>query len=67
MRLVRCKKTLTVCLLCVASLSAQLVFAQKEKREPLTSAEIEQIREAGVDPVKAASTGNKNNKGWAAR
>lgn len=38
---------IAVLLLCVSSL-----FAQKEKREPLTEAEIEQIREAGIDPVE---------------
>jgi len=27
------------------------LYAQKEKREPLTSAQIEQIREAGIDPA----------------
>jgi hypothetical protein len=45
MRFKRCTKALIVCLLCASSLAAQ-----KEKREPLTSAEIEQIREAGIDP-----------------
>lgn len=34
-----------VCLFCVVPL-----FAQKEKREPLTGAQIEEIREAGIDP-----------------
>ena len=31
-------------------MAAALVPAQKEKREPLTEAQIEQIREAGIDP-----------------
>jgi hypothetical protein len=50
MRFQRCTKTLILCLLCAAALSAQTLLAQKDKREPLTSAEIEQIREAGIDP-----------------
>jgi len=33
-----------------ASVLTQPLLAQKEKREPLTEAELEQIREAGVDP-----------------
>jgi hypothetical protein len=33
------------CLLCAATLPAQ-----KEKREPLTSAQVEQVREAGIYP-----------------
>ncbi len=35
------------CLVCVA-----LLRAQKQQHEPLTSAQIEQIREAGIDPVE---------------
>jgi len=45
MRFKRCTTILAVCLL-----SACTLIAQKEKREPLTSAEIEEIREAGIDP-----------------
>jgi hypothetical protein len=41
----RCFSAVLVCLL----LSAPLL-GQKEKREPLTEAQIEQIREAGIDP-----------------
>jgi len=39
-----------VCLLTAASLSAPLC-AQKEKREPLTQDQFDQIAEAGIDPV----------------
>jgi hypothetical protein len=39
-----------VCLLAAAPLFAYPLFAQKEKREPLNEAQIEQIREAGIDP-----------------
>lgn len=39
----------SVLLACVAF--CQIVFAQKEKREPLTGPEIEQIREAGIYPA----------------
>lgn len=35
------------CLLCVAPLRAQ-----KQQHEPLTSAQVEEIREAGIDPVE---------------
>jgi hypothetical protein len=31
------------------------LFAQKQKREPLTEAQIEEIREAGIDPNKRVS------------
>jgi len=41
----RCVAAVLACLLVSA-----LLPAQKEKREPLTSAEIEQIRESGTDP-----------------
>ena len=37
-------------LLFLVALFASLAVAQKEKREPLTEAQIEDIREAGVDP-----------------
>lgn len=36
---------IALCLLC-----SQPLLAQKQKREPLTEAQIEQIREAGIDP-----------------
>jgi hypothetical protein len=35
-----------------ASLAATPLWAQKEKRDPLTGPQIEQIREAGIDPVE---------------
>ena len=41
----RCSVAILLCLISVAPL-----FAQKEKREPLTGAQIEEIREAGIDP-----------------
>lgn len=40
---------LMLCLFCVAL--AATVWAQREKREPLTGVEIEKIREAGIYPV----------------
>src|ERR1039457_6976856 len=45
MRWMRCFAAVVVCLL-----GARLLPAQKEKREPLTGAQIEQIREAGIYP-----------------
>ena len=45
MRGMRCLVAIVVCLISTAPL-----LAQKEKREPLTGAQIEQIREAGIDP-----------------
>ena len=45
MRPIRCLSAILVCLFLAAPL-----LAQKEKRQPLTEAEIEQIREAGIDP-----------------
>jgi len=45
MRWIRCFAAVVVCLL-----GATLLPAQKEKREPLTGAQIEQIREAGIYP-----------------
>lgn len=45
MRLLRCVFTMLVCVLWLFPL-----FAQKERREPLTGAQIEEIREAGIDP-----------------
>jgi len=41
---------LLVLLLLATPLCAQPLLAQKDKREPLTEAEIEQIREAGIFP-----------------
>jgi hypothetical protein len=49
MRPIRCFVPILVCLFVCLFLAAPLL-AQKEKREPLTEAEIEQIREAGVYP-----------------
>ncbi|MGD0737009.1 MAG: hypothetical protein ABR976_17895 [Terracidiphilus sp.] len=37
-------------ILVVCLLAALPLFAQKEKREPLTGVQIEEIREAGIDP-----------------
>jgi hypothetical protein len=45
MRLIRCLFAVLVCLVLAAPLAAQT-----NKRAPLTEAEIEQIREAGIDP-----------------
>jgi len=45
MRPIRCFAPILVCLFCAVPLHAQL-----EKREPLTEAQIEKIREAGIDP-----------------
>jgi hypothetical protein len=42
---IRCFAPILVCLFCAIPLHAQL-----EKREPLTEAQIEKIREAGIDP-----------------
>jgi hypothetical protein len=42
---IRCFAPILVCLFCAVPLQAQL-----EKREPLTEAQIEKIREAGIDP-----------------
>jgi len=42
----RCLAAILVCLFVAAPLSAQ-----KEKPEPLTEAQIEEIREAGIDPA----------------
>jgi hypothetical protein len=45
MRLMRCFAAILVCLLLAAPLRAQ-----KDKREPLTEAQIDQVRGAGIDP-----------------
>ena len=45
MRTLRCSAAILICLLCAAPLRSQ-----QEKREPLTEAQIEQIREAGDEP-----------------
>ena len=45
MRPIRCLSAVLFCLILAAPL-----HAQKDKRQPLTEAEIEQIREAGIDP-----------------
>jgi hypothetical protein len=44
-----------VCLALVAPLLAQPLRAQKDKPEPLNEKEIEQIREAGIDPNERVS------------
>lgn len=54
MRFQRCTTILTVCLLFTTTL-----IAQKQKREPLTGAEVEQIREAGIDPEARMSLYHK--------
>jgi hypothetical protein len=46
MRRVHCLVSILFCLLVAAPL-----FAQKDKPEPLTEAQIEEIREAGIDPT----------------
>jgi hypothetical protein len=46
----RCGAAILVCVLYVAPL-----LAQQDKREPLTEAQIEQIREAGTDPDERVS------------
>jgi hypothetical protein len=43
----RCVFAIFICFFCTFNLSAQ-----KEKREPLTEAQVEQIREAGIDPME---------------
>jgi len=48
--LIRCAATILSCLLLAAS-----AHSQKEKREPLNEAQIEEIREAGIDPNKRVS------------
>jgi hypothetical protein len=50
MRPVRCYTAILICLLFAAPLPAQ-----KEKREPLTEAQIEQIREAAIYPDERVS------------
>ena len=47
MQEIRCCAAILACLFCAVPL-----HAQKEKREPLTGAQIEQIREAGIDPTE---------------
>jgi len=49
-RSIRCATAIFVSLLLVAS-----AHPQKEKREPLTGPQIEEIREAGIDPNKRVS------------
>lgn len=78
MRAVRCSVVTLVCLLCALPLAAQ-----RRSRDPLTPAQIEQIREAGIYPVERVKlyTGFVNDhidtikglaarahsRGWAAR
>jgi len=51
MRRVRRLAAVLLCLVLASPLLAQPLFGQKEKREPLTGAEVEQIREAGIYPT----------------
>ena len=54
MRSMRCVAAILACLLLAAPLRAQ-----KNKREPLTDAQIDQIRDAGIDPnQRVVSTRN---------
>jgi hypothetical protein len=47
MRVLRRSAVVLACIFCACPL-----LAQQEKRDPLSGAEIEQIREAGIDPVE---------------
>lgn len=47
MRALRCFALILACFLAAAPLRAQ-----KQKREPLTDAQVEEIREAGIDPAE---------------
>lgn len=49
-RLLSLVRTMVCCSLAVLLLQ-EASYAQKEKREPLTEAQVEQIREAGIDPI----------------
>jgi hypothetical protein len=51
----RCRKAMLVFLFFATSLLAHPLLAQKEMREPLTEVELEQIREAGIDPNQRVS------------
>jgi hypothetical protein len=42
---------IVICCSIAAVLTQSSAFGQKEKREPLTEAQVEQIREAGIDPT----------------
>ncbi len=50
MRLPRFFFGLLLCAACTSSAFVQPILAQKEKREPLTEVQMEQIRDAGIDP-----------------
>jgi hypothetical protein len=50
MRRLRSIASLLFCLFAGASVFTPLLLAQKNKPEPLTEAQIEEIREAGIDP-----------------
>jgi hypothetical protein len=50
MRRLRSIASMLFCLFASASLLTPLLLAQKDKPEPLTEAQIEEIREAGIDP-----------------
>lgn len=55
MRHERCLTAMLVCVALAAPLFAQPLLAQKDKPEPLNDKEIEQIREAGIDPNERVS------------
>jgi hypothetical protein len=46
----RPQRSIALLMLACSCVCAQLAMAQKEKPEPLTEAQIEEIREAGIDP-----------------
>jgi hypothetical protein len=50
MRPLRSIASTLLCLFAAASVFTPLLLAQKDKPEPLTEAQIEEIREAGIDP-----------------
>jgi hypothetical protein len=41
-----------ICVLLLSLMAVVSLHAQKEKRDPLTSAQVEKIREAGIDPAE---------------
>ena len=55
MRPLRSIACMLFCLLAAAPLFTPPLLAQKDKPEPLTEAQIEEIREAGIDPNGRAS------------
>src|ERR1700709_1664347 len=50
MRFLRSRLSFLACLCVLLALPPGRLVAQKDKREPLTEAEVEQIREAGIAP-----------------